>query len=494
MKNTVLSFCLFTLTLTSAFSQQNGKLSVTVDPAPIERVKDGPVVSYADVLDQATPGVVAIYTSQLQSFSPRSSTGNPYLDYYLRRQYGRIPQQQAPNQGGAPARERLVPAGVGSGVIISEDGYIITNHHVVSIRQNQLADEIRVRLSDDREFVAEFIGSDEKTDVAVLKIEADEALPAVKLADTSNLRVGDIVFAIGNPLDVGMTATQGIVSATGRTSFGALGPGGYENFIQTDAAINRGNSGGALVDAWGRLIGINTAIASGTGENLGIGFSIPINMALNVAKNLVELGEVPRGLLGLLPSNLSRSQADAFGLKTTRGALVDEVQSGSPADKGGIQHGDVITQVEAVEIVSAEQLRVVVSQILPGTRVNVSVIRRGKQLQVPVVLGSLDGTMVRSPLPITPEEQVLEGVRLEPITDAIREEFSLVSDVEGVLIREVAFESPHAEALESGMVILEVNGVAVSTVEGVEKQVKPGTNDLYTLFDGAKGFSVIRIK
>ncbi len=493
MKKSILTICLLPFFVTSGFASADAKLELSVDSDPVKNTENSPTVSYADILEKAMPGVVSIYTSQIKRYSQNPSSRNLYHDY-LRRQFGiPIPQQQ-PNAGRAQERETLVPAGVGSGVIVSEDGYIITNHHVVSIQRDQLADEIRVRLNDSREFVAKFIGSDEKTDIAILKIENDAPLPAVKLADTSNLRVGDIVFAIGNPLDVGLTVTQGIVSATGRTSFDILGPGGYENFIQTDAAINRGNSGGALIDAWGRLIGINTAIASGTGENLGIGFSIPINMALNVAKNLVELGEVPRGLLGLLPSNLSRNQADAFGLETTRGALVDEVQVGSPADQGGIQHGDVILEVGNVDIVSAEQLRVVVSQIFPGTKVQLSIVRRGKRLELSVILGSLDGKHV-APRQIAPDEdEILIGVQLAAISDSIREEFMIPTEIDGVLVREVSFESPYADSLTAGMVILEVNGEPVRDLKELNELLKEGTNDFYTLFEGAKGFSVIRIK
>lgn len=491
MKLSLVAICLLYVAPAFCFAEPAPKLNVNIDPEPIKDMAGQPVTSYAGILEEATPAVVSIYTSRIQLLS--QGGGDPYREY-LRRYFGiPVPQGQGmPEQ----QRETLVPVGVGSGVIVSEDGYIITNHHVVSIQRDQLADEIRVRLSDDREFVAEFVGSDQKTDVAVLKIVSEAPLPAVKLADSDKLRVGDIVFAIGNPLNVGMTATQGIVSATGRTSFGILGPGGYENFIQTDAAINRGNSGGALVDAWGRLIGINTAIASATGENLGIGFSIPVNMAMNIAKSLVELGEVPRGLLGLLPSNLDADQAAAFGLKSTRGALVNDVQEGGPADKAGIRHGDVIVRVGKTEIESAEQLRVVVSQILPGTKVSVKLIRRGKSLTLPVVLGSLNGTVVRSPssLPMEKRQDILEGVGIEALTDRIREELSIPPEIKGVVIREVMFESPYVETLLENMVIVEVNGESVESVEELKDLLKEGANDLYTWVEGAKRFTAIRIK
>ena len=386
-------------------------------------------------------------------------------------------------------QERLQQVGVGSGVIISEDGYIVTNHHVVQVQRGRAADEIRVRLSDGVEYVATLVGSDKKTDVAILKIEPEEALPAVTVADSSNLRVGDIVFAIGNPLDVGLTATQGIVSALGRDSFGILGAGSYENFIQTDAAVNQGNSGGALIDAAGRLVGINTAIVSRTGGSIGIGFAIPSDMALNVVTNLIESGEVQRGLLGLLPVNLTPDLADAFNLPSTRGALVNQVQLGSPADKAGIKHGDIIMQVDDVEIESAPQLRLVVSQMRPGRKVAVELIREGKSLHLPVVLGSLTGSLVSS----AAEQEILEGVLLESIDQSSREALSIPDEVEGVLVSDLLPESPYAALMSVGMVVLEVNGQAVTSPAELNQQLQQGVNRLYIWSSGSKQFMVIRL-
>lgn len=325
-------------------AEKKPTLQIIEDSRALASIKEVPVVSYADVLERATPSVVAVYTSRLvaPSYYRRAPQGIQELFRY----FGQPLPPINPD-----SQERLEQVGVGSGVIISADGYIVTNHHVVQVQRGQAADEIRVRLSNNAEYVATLVGSDEKTDVAVLKIKPEQALPVATLADSAKLRVGDIVFAIGHPLDVGLTATQGIVSALGRDSSGILGPGAYENFIQTDASINLGNSGGALIDAVGRLIGINTAIVSGSGGSIGIGFAIPSNMVLNVATNLIELGEVPRGLLGLVPVNLTQDLADAFVRSSTRGALVNQVQPGSPAESAGIQHGDIIIQVDEVGIV-----------------------------------------------------------------------------------------------------------------------------------------------
>jgi serine protease Do/serine protease DegQ len=472
------------LLITGLSAAENAPLNVKLDTRSITAQSGHPVVSYADVLDQATPSVVAVYTSRIVTMRQRQS-----LEDLLRQFGGQQMPRVEPND--APTRERKVPLGVGSGVIISPDGYIVTNHHVVQGMRGREADEIIVRLNDETEYQATLIGSDSKTDVAVLKIEASKPLPVVTLADSDLLRVGDVVFAIGNPLDVGLTATQGIVSATGRNRQGQiLGPGSYENFIQTDASINLGNSGGALVDAWGRLIGINTAIVSGSGGSIGIGFAIPVNMVLNVASNLIKSGEVPRGMLGLFPDDLTREMAEAFGLETTRGALVNQVQVDSPAARADIRHGDIILNIDEVEIDSAAELRLVVSQILPGTRVEVTLIRQGQTLVLPVTLGSLNGKIAEDNTVPSP----LEGVTLRPLDEQLREEFSIPEEVAGVLVSDVDVDSPFIEKLDRLTVILEVNGVAVSSVEAVTDNLLEGDqNRLYVWVDGIMRFMVLKL-
>ena len=484
MKNTSLLFFSSLIVSSLVAANKNPVLRIHQDPRAVATVKEVPLVSYADVLAEATPSVVAVYTSRIvqPSYYQRAPQGMQELFRYFGRPVPKSSVDVEP-------QERLQQVGVGSGVIISEDGYIVTNHHVVQVQRGRAADEIRVRLSDGVEYVATLVGSDKKTDVAILKIEPEEALPAVTVADSSNLRVGDIVFAIGNPLDVGLTATQGIVSALGRDSFGILGAGSYENFIQTDAAVNQGNSGGALIDAAGRLVGINTAIVSRTGGSIGIGFAIPSDMALNVVTNLIESGEVPRGLLGLLPVNLTPDLADAFNLPSTRGALVNQVQLGSPADKAGIKHGDIIMQVDDVEIESAPQLRLVVSQMRPGRKVAIELIREGKSLHLPVVLGSLTGSLVSS----AAEQEILEGVLLESIDQSSREALSIPDEVEGVLVSDLLPGSPYAALMSVGMVVLEVNGQAVTSPAELNQQLQQGVNRLYIWSSGSKQFMVIRL-
>jgi len=471
------------LALTSLFAVKNPPLNVKVDAQSIATVAEMPLVSYADVLEQATPSVVAVYTSRIVS-ARQSQT---LMEIY--RQFGRPIPPAMPEKGSN--REHKERLGVGSGVIISADGYIVTNYHVVQGMRGREVDEILVRLNDGTEYEATLIGSDLKTDVAVLKVEVDADLPVVTLADSDLLRVGDIVFAIGNPRDLGLTATQGIVSALERNRGGKiLGAGSYENFIQTDAAINLGNSGGALVDACGRLVGINTAIVSNSGGSIGLGFAIPVNMVLNVASNLIKSGEVPRGMLGLFPDDLTRDMADAFGLESTRGALVNQVQEDSPASRGGIWHGDIILKIDERDVDSAAELRLVVSQILPGTKVAVTLIRRGETIVLPITLGSLTGEVAA----ISSNSSPLEGVSLRPLDDELREGYTIPKDIDGVLVTEVQGDSPFIDKLEPLTVIIEINGNTIESIDGIEENlVMGGQNRLYVWAGGKKGFVVLKL-
>jgi serine protease Do/serine protease DegQ len=457
----------------------SASLEVEQDASPIAPSQLIPLVSYADIIERAAPAVVSVYTTDIQTYSGRQQPGMGEI----LRQFG----YRVPN--GMTAPEQREVHGLGSGVIISKDGYIITNNHVVRDQGGGAVDEIRVQLKDGSEYFAELIGTDAKTDVAVIRIDAEAKLDAIVLADSEKIRTGDIVFAIGSPHGQSQTVTQGIVSATERTSLDILGPGSYENFIQTDAAINLGNSGGALIDALGRLVGINTAIVSRSGGSIGLGYAIPANMAIQVARSLIEIGEVPRGLLGLFPVDLTAELAEAFELKSTDGALVNQVQEDSPADRGGIRHGDIITRIDDVSIVSAAQLRLTISQMAPGREVEVMLIRRGKQLLKNVVLGSLNGRVYG-----LEGKSVLEGVELASLGSEVREELELPDLLEGVLVRSVDEESPFNNRLYEGMIIIEVNEVPVEAPEMVAKSLKSGVNSFYVWFEGNPRFVVIRIE
>ena len=464
--------------------------TLKVDPQPVARTGGGGTASYADMLETATPSVVGVVTTEVISMGNRS--GPRTLEDLFRRFYGLPPDPDAEEEEEGDAEtgpdERRVPTGMGSGVIVSPEGYILTNNHVVrSGRGGELADEVLVQIADGREFTAEIVGTDAKTDIAVLRIDAGEPLPALTLADTDNLRVGDVCFAIGNPLRVGLTVTKGIVSALGRTDVGILGMRGYEDFIQTDAAINMGNSGGALVDSRGRLIGINTAILSRTGGNIGIGFAIPANLARYVMENLIESGEVPRGYLGVFPGNLTPELAEAWGLPSTKGALIRQVEEDGPAAKAGIRHRDVITEVDGRGIDTARELRVAIAQTPPGETVTLRIIRDGKEITKDVKLGNL-GTVVADAETEATEEGALPNMVLEPLTAENRAEFSVPSSVEGVLIAEITRVTPRIQSFRPGMVISEVNNRPVRSAQEVAEALRPGINTLYVWFENGYNF------
>lgn len=454
-----------------------------MDASPVDAGNPPHLTSYADVLEPARSAVVSVTTASIVEIM----RGRSPMEEFLRRYYG-LPEDPRQQRQPAQPEERRVPNGLGSGVIISADGYILTNNHVISTESGDPADEITIHLNDGSQVEATLIGRDERTDVALLKIER-ENLPFLQIADSNQLRVGDIVFAIGNPLGVGQTSTMGIVSATGRTNLGLLGNQGYENFIQTDAAINRGNSGGALVDARGRLVGINTAIFSQTGGNIGIGFAIPSRLARTVVLELIENGRVRRGYLGVSIRDMTPDMAEAFNLEAAKGALVESVQDGTPAARAGIERGDVIRRIDGQEIQSVAGLRLLVASLRPGTEVEVVVLRDGKEINKTILLGSLDDPAAV----VSSEDSPLEGVGLEPVTPDARQQWNL--DVEGgILVTEVAARSPYAQVLTQGMVILEVNDVPVSTIGQLNENLRSGrVNKLWISFRGNRGYVALRM-
>ena len=296
----------------------------------------------------------------------------------LRRFFGDQSQGRMPRRNSGMPRQE----GVGSGVIATKDGYILTNNHVVDG-----ADEVKVALQDGREFTAKVIGRDPKSDVAVIKIDATD-LPAVPMADSDKVEVGDVVLAIGNPFGIGQTVTTGIVSAKGRGNMGL----DYEDFIQTDAAINPGNSGGALVDADGRLIGINTAILSRSGGNQGIGFAIPVNLARDVMGSLIKDGQVTRGYLGVMIQDLTPALAKEFKLKDTTGALIGDVTPKGPADKAGLKSGDLLVEFNGKTVTDSRHLKLEVARTQPGETVPVKILRDGTSKTLEVTVKTLPGT------------------------------------------------------------------------------------------------------
>ncbi len=356
--------------------------------------------------------------------------------------------------GGMPQRHMMTPEqrGVGSGVIVTKDGYILTNNHVVDG-----ANEVNVTLNDGRQMKAKVIGKDAKSDIAVIKID-EKDLPAVTFADSAQCEAGDVVLAIGNPFNVGQTVTMGIISATGR---GGVGIEDYEDFIQTDAAINPGNSGGALVDAEGRLIGINTAIYSRSGGNQGIGFAIPTDLARGVMTSLIEHGRVTRGYLGARIQDIDGALAKAFDLKNTQGALVSAVEPNGPAAKAGIKAGDVITKFNGHPVSDGRHLRLEVGATAPGEKVEVALLRNGSPKTLDVKVKEIPGEEQLASKDSSSEStatDTLQGVAVTDLDSQARQQFNIPEDVKGALVTEVAPNSASADAgLKPGDVITEIN-------------------------------------
>ena len=319
--------------------------------------------SYADAVEKAAPAVVNIFTQKLVTERVHPLMEDPLFRHFF-----------GNNQGST--RQRL-ESSLGSGVIISPEGYILTNNHVI-----EAADEIQVALRDGRTAVARIVGTDPETDLAILKIELAELQP-ITLGHSQQLRVGDVVLAIGNPFGVGQTVTSGIVSATGRNM---LGISTFENFIQTDAAINPGNSGGALITANGNLIGINTAIFSRSGGSQGIGFAIPIDLARDVMQQIIEHGEVIRGWLGVAIQDITEELAQSFELKSLDGVIISNIIRDGPADQAGLTRGDVITHINANAVKNVRAALTLISQAQPGTTVKISGIRQGEKFDVDVTV------------------------------------------------------------------------------------------------------------
>jgi serine protease Do len=439
---------------------ENAPLHVQVDNSPLARdVKDGS--SFAPIVKKVAPSVVKVFVTMKASENPLS---NPDMDFFRRFFGGEGFNQLNPGQPHSPSEH-----GLGSGVIVSSDGYILTNNHVVNN-----ASEIQVALNDGRQLTAKVVGTDPQTDVALIKINADN-LPALTLADSDKVEIGDVVLAIGNPFGIGQTVTKGIVSAKDRTTSGD----GDEDFIQTDAAINPGNSGGALVDTEGRLVGINSAILTRSGGNQGIGFAVPSNLARWVMDSLVKNGRVERGLLGVMIQNLTPDLAKAFKLDRTTGALVGDVSPGGPADKAGLKSGDVITQFNGQPIQDASQLKLRVAESAPGSTAQVSVSRNGESKTFDVTLGSTPDNKVAKAEGNrgTAPREALAGVGVADLDQSTRAELNIPQNVQGAIITEVTPDSAAYEAgLRTGDVITELNRQPVKNAQDAIKDTEKPTS------------------
>jgi len=427
-------------------------LAIRHDDQPVPGGRYDPA-SYSDVVSRVSPSVVKI-TVETKARPVAMDDGQiPGMDNPLLRQFfgNHLPDmQQGPTSG------------LGSGVIISADGFVVTNNHVVDG-----ADTVTVTLADGREFHAKVVGRDPQTDIAVVKIDA-RGLPAITFAESSRIKVGDRVLAVGNPFGIGETVTSGIVSATGRNVGLLHDVQGYENFIQTDAAINPGNSGGALVDIDGRLIGINTAILSRSGGFQGVGLAVPSDMVGNVAESLVRTGTVVRGYLGVGIQNITPALEDSFNLSSRDGALVASVVPDAPAARAGIQAGDVITRVDGQGVTDANTLALTMSEEAPGTPVHLDVIRDGKALRISATTGEKPGSPHQrdDAYGANDDHGVLQGVAVEDLNSDTRQQLNLPAHLKGALISRVDPDSAAARAgINSGDVILSINQRNVSSAQ-----------------------------
>ncbi len=443
-------------------------LQVPLAEEPVSRA-GLPSGSFAPVVKKVVPAVVKIVTTTTVTGEPGPQwpgLNDPFWRHFFGTPFG---PEVTPQQ---PFHRHEV--GLGSGVIVTPNGYILTNNHVVDH-----ASSVRVTLQDGREFTAKVVGRDQKSDIAVVKIEAHD-LPVVPMADSAEVQVGDVVLAVGNPFGVGQTVTEGIVSAKDR---GNVGIEDYEDFIQTDAAINPGNSGGALVDVLGRLIGINTAILSGSGGNQGIGFAIPSDLARSVMTSLVKYGHVTRGYLGLMIQDLTPVLAKEFDVKNLTGALVGDVVSNGPAQKAGLKDGDVIVEFNNKKVTDSRQLRLEVAETAPGTRVPVKVLREGSPENFEVTLQTLPGTeeIAQHNPGNSNDTGTLNGVTVGDLTPQERQALNVPDSVKGAVVTEVQPDSGAAEAgLKAGDVIEEINRHPVNSADDAVRLTE-NTKDKHTL-------------
>src|SRR5215469_3081230 len=449
------------LTIAVARSAQK---AVTNPPATLRLAdsNEGPSRnSYAPVLKSVLPSVVNISSSKVVKADQEIGG---HMDPLFRQFFG---NGAGPFEAPKNQREKSL----GSGVIVSPEGYILTNNHVVDG-----ATEVKVTLSDKREFDAKIVGTDPKTDIALLKIGATNLKP-VTLGDSSKVEVGDTALAIGNPFGVGQTVTRGIISAVGR---GNLGIEDYEDFLQTDAPINPGNSGGALINDRGELVGINTAILShGSGGNEGIGFAVPVNLAHQVMDQILTSGKVVRAYMGILPQDMTPDMAKAFGQKEARGVVVGDVTPNSPAQEGGIQRGDILLDVDGKPVSDSNQLRMSISMMQPGANIKVKVLRNGSERELSLKLAEMPTESAKVESDGGDDStKALQGVEVANLTPRTAERLGLPASTNGVVVADIDPASKLADSgLRKGDVIQEVNHQAVKNVSEFQSAVKNAGSD-----------------
>jgi serine protease Do len=460
-----------------------GASAAPADPQPLVAAPEpAAIVTYAPMLAAVSPCVVTVYSSRLveppAGADLKDLGEDPAFQQFFSPFFGDVHAQ--------PRRER----GLGSGVIVRSDGYILTNNHVV-----EGADEVRIGLGDgSADIPATVVGGDPMTDLAVLKIApAARHLQPIRLGASSRSQVGDLVFAVGNPFGVGETVTMGIISAVGR---GGMHIEDYEDFLQTDAAVNPGNSGGALVSSDGRLVGINTAIVSPSGGNNGVGFAIPSDLAASVMSSIIATGTVARGFLGVLTQTITPELEAALHLNSTQGALVGDVVPGSPAAAAGLQSGDVITRIDATPVTDPRHLRLVIGAMAPATRITIDISHGGQRQSLALTLAATPHPSVptgAAPASLAPSTQL--GLRIGDLAEPLRQRLGAPADVQGVVVEAVDEDSPAADAgLEPGDIIIAVAGQPVGDAGDLAKRLHGASGDILLRIwsKGARHFAVIR--
>ena len=426
-------------------------------PARLESQMDSAMPSLAPLAERVMPAVVNINTTKTVARRGPGGRPDPFEEFFGRGFWDRFGGGQR-----FPQRARSL----GSGFVIDDDGYIVTNHHVVAG-----ADDIDIQFADGSEYTATIVGSDQKTDLALLKIEPDGRLPTVPLGDSDRLQIGDWVIAVGNPFGLEHTVTAGIVSARDRV----IGAGPYDDFIQTDASINPGNSGGPIFDQRGRVVGIATAIFSRSGGNIGIGFATPINIARTIVSQLRSEGHVVRGWLGVSIQPLKPNLREALGLGDREGALVADVFEDSPAEDAGLERGDVVIGLDGEPVTEPGAMSRAIAMMKPGTRARLRVLRDQRERDVTVTIGRLpddeaDGDGRRGGGPANNDELAKLGIALDDLTDDARAKLGHSPDLEGVLVAGIANGGPAAEAgIRPGDVLLEIAGDEVTSPKRARK-------------------------
>jgi serine protease Do len=444
--------------------------------------------SFADLVEKLSPAVVNITSTTLMKqqpeFNPSIPPGSPFEEFF--REF-----QDRGNPKNSPKRRRRGSA-LGSGFIISSDGFVVTNNHVI-----ENADEIEIEMIDGTLIQAEVFGRDEKTDIALLKVTSETDLPFVEFGDAAKARAGEWVLAIGNPLGQGFSVSAGIISARGRSLNGS-----YDDFIQTDAAINRGNSGGPLFNMEGKVIGVNTAILSPNGGSIGIGFSMSSSVVQKVVDQLRNFGETRRGWLGVRIQDISKDVADALGLETTEGALVTDVPEG-PARDAGLKSGDIIREFDGKIIDSTKTLVRVVADSAVGKSVPVKILRDDQELIKSVTLGRLEDALASNvgSKPKTQKSIIISGMKLSTITDQIRTEMEIESDIDGLLVSNVEVGSDaEIKGIRKGDIIIKVGQKLISAPMDLRDEIDNAMSSnrksilLLIYRDGSRRFIALALK